>query len=86
MEKKINNILFLTDADGNKSTFKVLFTHHSDTFNKDYAVFYNEADENHLILFSYDENITLSIVNNSDEIAELEEVLHEFDKQQANKG
>lgn len=86
MEKKINNILFFTDSDGNRITFRVLFTYHSKTFNKDYAVFYNEADEDHLVLFSYDENITLSEVNNQDEIAELEEVLHEFDEQQANNG
>lgn len=82
MEKKINNILFFTDSEGNKMTFRVLFTHHSDTFNKDYAVFYNEDDENHIILFSYDENITLSSVNNNEEIEELNLVLAKFDEQQ----
>lgn len=84
MEKKINNILIFTGQDGSTMTFKVLFTHHSDNFNKDYAVFYNEADENHLILFSYDEDLTLSKVNNPEELAELEEVLHKFDEEQAN--
>ena len=85
MEKKINNLLFVTTSDGRQLTFKVLFTHHSNTFNKDYAVFYNEADENHLILFSYDENLTLSQVENSEEIKELEAVLHKFDEEQATK-
>ena len=85
MEKKINNVLFVNTKDGKRLTFKVLFTHHSNTFNKDYAVFYNEADENHLILFSYDENLTLSQVENSEEIKELEAVLHKFDEEQATK-
>lgn len=84
MEKKINNILFITLKDGSQLTFKVLFTYHSQRFNKDYAVFYNEADENHLLLFSFDETYNLSEVNNPEEISELEEVLHKFDEENAN--
>ena len=84
MEKKINNILFVNTNDGRRLTFRVLFTYYSETFNKDYAVFYNEADENHLILFSYDEDLTLNKVNNPEELADLEEVLHKFDEEQAN--
>ena len=57
MEKKINNILFVNTNDGKRLTFKVLFTHHSDKFNKDYVVFYNEEDENQLLAFSYDEKM-----------------------------
>lgn len=83
MEKKINNVLFLNGQEGTRLTFNVLFTHHSDTFNKDYAVFYNVEDENHLILFSYDENITLYQVDNEDEIKELEAILHKYDEEQA---
>lgn len=84
MEKKINNILFITLKDGSQLTFKVLFTHYSQRFNKDYAVFYNEDDENHLLLFSFDETYNLSEVNNPEEISELEEVLHKFDEENAN--
>ena len=85
MEKKINNILFITTKDGDRLTFKVLFTYHSDTFNKDYAVFYNEQDENHLLAFSYDENKTLSEIETAEEGAELEAALHRFDEEQAAK-
>ena len=85
MEKKINNVLFVNTKDGKRLTFRVLFTHHSDTFNKDYVVFYNEDNENDLLLFSYDENITLYQVENSEEIKELEAVLHKFDEEQATK-
>ena len=47
MEKKINNILFFTGKDGTQMVFRVLFTYYSEAFKKDYAVFYNESDENH---------------------------------------
>ena len=85
MEKRINNILFVNKTDGERLTFRVLFTHHSKKFNKDYVVFYNEDDENHLLAFSYDENITFSEINNQEEIDEVYDVLRKFDKEQALK-
>ena len=53
MEKKINNILFFTGKDGSQMVFRVLFTFYSEVFKKDYAVFYNEQDENNLIAYSF---------------------------------
>lgn len=85
MEKKINNILFFTAADGTQMTFKVLFTYHSERFGKDYAVFYNEKDENHLIAYSYDENLTLSAIESQEEAQELNNALEQYDQEQANK-
>ncbi len=81
MEKKINNILFITTNNGTQLTFKVLFTYHSDFFNKDYAVFYNEANENNLIVYSFDENNTLFPVNSNEEYQELEKALQKFDEE-----
>lgn len=83
MEKKINNILFFTGQDGTQMTFKVLFTYHSERFHKDYAVFYNEQDENHLIAYSYDENITLFPITTQEENDELEGALQQYDEEQA---
>ena len=85
MEKKINNILFITTKDGEKLVFKVLFTYYSETFKKDYAVFYNEKDENHLIVYSFDKDYTLHPVKTQEEYKELEEALHKFDEEQASK-
>ena len=84
MDKAINNILFATTNDGRRLTFKVLFTYHSDTFNKDYAVFYNEEDEIHLIAYAYDENITFSNIQTSEEARELEAALQKYDEEQMN--
>ena len=85
MEKRINNVLFLTKNDGTQLTFKVLFTYHSETFNKDYAVFYNVEDENHLLAYAYDENITLQAIETQEEAAELQQALDDYDAEQAAK-
>ena len=85
MEKKINNILLITTNEGEQLTFKVLFTYHSERFQKDYAVFYNEKDENHLLAYAFDENGTLSVIETQEEGAEVEEALHRFDEEQAAK-
>ena len=62
-------------------TFRVLFTHYSEKFKKDYAAFYNEDNENHLLLFSFDENYILSKVETLEEYQELEEILHKYDEE-----
>ena len=83
MEKKINNVLLFTGKDGSQMVFKVLFTYHSDNFDKDYAVFYNEADENEVIVYAYDQDLTLSLVETEEEYAELDQVLQQYDQEQA---
>ena len=86
MEKKINNILMMTTADGEQLVFKVLFTYHSETFQKDYAVFYNEKDENHLLAYAFDENNTLSVIETPEEGAEVEAALQRYDEEKRTKG
>ena len=84
MEKEINNILTFHFESGKQLTFRVLFTYHSERFEKDYAVFYNEEDENHLIAYSYDENKTLSELSSEEEYAELDEALKRYDEEREN--
>lgn len=81
MEKKINNVLIFTDANGEQVVFRVLFTYYSDRFKKDYAVFYNEKDENHLIAYSFDENNTLAALESQEEYAELNTALKKHDEE-----
>ena len=84
MEKKINNILFFTGKDGTQLVFKVLFTYYSESFKKDYAVFYNEQDENNLIAYSFDETNTLHDLESDEEYTELEKALRKFDEERGN--
>lgn len=79
MEKRINNVLFVNTKDGRRLTYKVLFTHHDDITNKDYAVFENVDDSDDIILFNYDENITFSEVSDEREIVMMTELLKEYD-------
>ena len=85
MEKKINNILFMTTKDGERLTFKVLFTYYSEKFKKDYAVFYNEADENDLIAYSFTEDNVLSPIQTQEEYSELEIALAKFDEEETDR-
>lgn len=83
MEKKINNILLFTGKDGTQMTFRVLFTYYSEAFKKDYAVFYNEADEEQLIAYSFNEDNVLSTLESDEEYKELEQALRKFDEEQS---
>ncbi len=81
MEKKIDNVLFLNRGDGEQIVYRVLFTYYSEKLKKDYAVFYNEKDENDLVGFSFDENKTLYELQSDEEFAALNAALSEFDAQ-----
>ena len=85
MEKKINYVLFVTTYDGRQLTFKVLFTYHSEEFEKDYVFFYEENDEDNIIVYSYDDSNTLYEIEDEEEYKELDEVLQAYDEEQAKK-
>ena len=85
MEKKINNVLLFTAKDGTQMTFKVLFTFHSERFDKDYAIFYNEADEKQIIVYSFDENNVLSLVETEEEYEEIDRAVDDFAEEETMK-
>lgn len=85
MEKKINNVLFVTTSDGRQLTFKVLFTYHSEDFEKDYVFFFEENDEDNIIVYSYDDSNTLHEIEDEEEFKELDEVLQAYDEEHASK-
>ena len=85
MEKKINNELFVTTNDGRQLTFKVLFTYHSEDFEKDYVFFYEENDEDNIIVYSYDDSNTLHEIDDEEEFKELDEVLEAYDDEHSKK-
>lgn len=85
MEKKINNELFVTTNDGRQLTFKVLFTYHSEDFEKDYVFFYEENDEDNIIVYSYDDSNTLHEIEDEEEFKELDEVLQAYDEEHVKK-
>ena len=46
MAKNKDNLLTMIDADGKEVLCEILFTYHSDEFNKDYVVFFVKGSDN----------------------------------------
>ena len=66
-------------------TFKVLFTFHSERFDKDYAIFYNEADEEQIIVYSFTEDNVLSLVETEEEYEEIDRAVDDFAEEETTK-
>lgn len=85
MEEK-ENTLTLVDEKGNETLCEILFTFHSETFNKDYVVFAvpgdEESEEQEVSAASYvekDGNVgDLHEIETDEEWAEVEEMLGSF--------
>lgn len=75
MEEKLDKIIF-EDEDGTKTELTILLTYHSDTFNKDYVVFYEENGD--LVAGIVDENGNISDVETQEEYDELDEIIDEY--------
>lgn len=75
MEEKLDKIIF-EDENGTKTELTILLTYHSDTFNKDYVVFYEENGD--LVAGIVDENGNISDVEEQEEYDELDEIIDEY--------
>ncbi len=75
MEEKLDKIIF-EDENGTKTELTILLTYHSDTFNKDYVVFYEENGD--LVAGIVDENGNISDVEAQEEYDELDEIIDEY--------
>ena len=89
MEDKQTNQLTVIDAEGNEVLCQILFTYHSDEFNKDYVIFYpvssftDESEQLELMAASYVEGENggeLSEITTDEEWEMIEDVLEEFEK------
>ena len=80
-EKKITVI----DENGAEKDYLILFTYHSDDFDKDYVVFYDENYVEELFACRYfEEDNRLENIDTDEEYDELEKVIEEFQKTQEN--
>ncbi len=75
MEEKLDKIIF-EDENGTKTELTILLTYHSDTFNKDYVVFYEENGD--LVAGIVDENGNITDVEAQEEYDELDEIIDEY--------
>lgn len=81
MENIYDKTMTIFDEDGKEVECEILFTYHSDEFNKDYVLFYKKGDyENEEIEINaaiYTEN-ELFEIETDEEWAMIEEVLADF--------
>lgn len=88
-ENQKNNQLTIIDAEGNEVLCEILFTYHSDEFNKDYVIFYpvealNSEDEQlELMAASFvegEDGGELSEITTDEEWQMIEDVLAEYEE------
>lgn len=79
MDNQINTIV-MTDENGNQKELTIYFTYHSERFNKDFIVFYDNEDIDSLIAGEIDEDGNISDVSSDEEYDEIEEVIEDFQK------
>ncbi len=73
-----NDKMVIIDDEGKEQLVHVLFTFHSDERNKDYVLYYEDGNEDEVMVMSYNENHELFPVIDDEELDEVEEVLNAF--------
>ena len=77
-EKKELDTIIVEDEEGNKKELTIYFTYHSEEFNKDYVIFYDNEDPENLLAAVADEEGNLSDIESDEEYDELDEIIEEF--------
>ena len=81
MENIYDKTMTIFDEDGKEVECEILFTYHSDEFNKDYVLFYKKGDDENVEIeinaAIYTEN-ELFEIETDEEWAMIEEVLADF--------
>ena len=75
-----DNTIFITDENGKEIEMSIYFTF--DVNDKNYVVVYNEANEDELYAFIYDEEGNLYAVESEDELAMVEEVIGAYEEKE----
>lgn len=77
MNKKLETIK-IKNENGSEKELAIYLTYHSDDFNKDYVVFYEIDNPDHLIAAEYDEEGYLSDIESEKEYDELDRIIAEY--------
>lgn len=79
---KNEETIALIDEKGNRKDLKIYFTYHSDRFDRDYVIFFDPDDPDHLLAGYADEEGNLSDIESDEEYDELDEIIEEFQEKQ----
>ena len=75
-----DNQMVITDEKGNEHLMTVLFTYEHEERNKKYVFFYDEGDEDNVIVMSYNDDGELFDIEDDEEYAEIEEVFNAYNE------
>ena len=77
------NVMTVVDEDGNEKELEILFTYHSDEYNKDYVVFSSDDEEDEVSAAIYvehdDESGELLEIEDDAEWEMIEKVLDDYE-------
>ena len=80
------NVMTVIDEDGREKDLEILFTYHSEEFNKDYVVFFTDDEGEDLSAAAYreidDKNGELEEIESDEEWAMLDRVLENYMEQE----
>lgn len=83
MEINDKKIIFVDDQ-GRKTELNVLFTYHSEKYNRDYVLFYADENPSEIIAGYISPDNEILDIEDDDEYDELEEVLRSFQEEEEN--
>ena len=78
MDINDENLMTITDEEGNEYLATILFTYHHDDRNKDYVVFYLNDNPDDVLAMAYSEEGELIDIDDEEELAEVNEVYASF--------
>lgn len=75
----INDKIRIKRPDGQIEEYKILLSYHSDQYDRNYIMVYEEDDFENVLLFEYFDDGTLEIVNDEDVLIEAQQVLNRYE-------
>ena len=82
MEK--DNVIIFENDKGEKEELKIYFTYHSDKFNKDYIVFFKDAECTELVAGTVDNEGNIHDIESDEEYDELDVIIEEYQENNEN--
>ncbi len=80
MEKLNDDQIIIYDEDGKEYLMNILFTYENEERNAQYAMVYDDASPEEVIVMRYDDNNELFEVTDEEELKEAEEVLEAYNE------
>ncbi len=79
--KMDDDVIEIIDEEGNVFTFAILFSYENEERDAKYVFFYDEEDDEEIMFARYYEDGSISFIEDTDELAEIDEVFRAFEEE-----